>query len=77
MFLLLDFDKSYWPNIYLKVKPKLDKLVHLQNKFYNTNETQKLRSTIKYIITIIDECVTNIKEISLEAKLKGKCRYMR
>jgi hypothetical protein len=29
----LGIDKSYWPNIYSYVKPKLDKVKHLQNKF--------------------------------------------
>jgi hypothetical protein len=77
MFSLLSIDKSYWPNVYSKVKPKLDKLIHLQNKFYNTNEAQKLRSTINYVTSMIDECATSIKEISLEAKLKGKCRYIK
>ncbi|MCQ5340607.1 MAG: hypothetical protein NO483_02720 [Candidatus Methanomethylicia archaeon] len=77
MLLLLDFDKSCWPNVYSKVKPRLDKLIHLQNKFYNANEAQKLRNTIDYITSMIDECINSIEEISLEAKLKGKCRYIR
>jgi len=32
LFSSLGVDKSYWPNIYSRVKPKLNELVHLQNK---------------------------------------------
>jgi hypothetical protein len=76
-FSALGIDKSYWPNIYSYVKPKLDKVKHLQNKFYNTTEAQKLRDIINEMRTIIDECIDETKKIMLETKLKGKCKYLR
>jgi hypothetical protein len=76
-FLALGVDKSYWPNIYSYVKPKLDKVKHLQNKFYNTVEAQKLRDIINEMKATIDECINKTKKIMLETKLKGKCKYLR
>jgi hypothetical protein len=46
LFPSLGVDKSYWPNIYSRI--------HLQNKFYNSVEVQKVREIAHHITTIID-----------------------
>jgi hypothetical protein len=76
LFSSLGVDKSYWPNIYSRVKPKLNELIHLQNKFYNSVEAQKVREITHHITTIIDKCIGRINEILLEPELRGKCKYI-
>jgi hypothetical protein len=77
IFLALGVDKSNWPNIYSYVKPKLDEAKRLQNKFYNNVEAQKVRTIINDMTTAIDKCIVKAREIILETKLKGKCKYIR
>jgi hypothetical protein len=78
IFLLaLGVDKSVWPNIYLYVKPKLDKMRHLENKFYNSVKAQKVRNIVQNMLTTINGCINRVEEIILDTKLKGKCRYLK
>jgi esterase/lipase len=64
IFLLaLSVDKSNWPNIYSHIKPKLDKMKNLQNKFYNSVETQKVRDIIQNMTATIDRCINRIEKI--------------
>jgi hypothetical protein len=78
IFLLaLGIDKSYWPNIYSYVNPKLDKMGLLQNKFYNSVEAQKVRNIMQSMLTTINGCINRVEEIILDTKLKGKCRYLK
>ena len=76
LFSSLGVDKSEWPNIYLQVKHKLNELIYLQNKFYNSVETQKVREITNHMIITIDRCIKRIEEILLETKLRGKCKYL-
>jgi hypothetical protein len=76
-FLALGVDKSYWPNIYSYIKPKLNEAKRLQDKFYNSDEAQKVRTIVNDMTTAIDKCIAKAKEITLETKLKGKCKYVR
>jgi ribosome-associated translation inhibitor RaiA len=73
----LGVDKSNWPNIYEYIKPKLDKIKNLQNKFYNSVEAQKVRDIIQNVTTMIDRCINRIERTILKAKLKGKCEYLK
>jgi len=77
LLLALGVDKSKWPNIYSYVKSKLDKIMHLQNKFYNSVEAQKVRNIIQTMITAINGCINKVEEIILDTKLNGKCRYLK
>jgi hypothetical protein len=76
LFSSLGVDKSKWPNTYSRVKHKLNELTHLQNKFNNTAEAQEVKEITNYIVTTIDKCINKIDEILLEAKLRGKCKYL-
>jgi hypothetical protein len=62
--------------MYLYVKPKLDEVRCLQDKFYNSVEARKLRDIIYDMMTAIDECTIKARKIILEAKLRGKCKYL-
>jgi len=77
IFLALGVDKSSWPNIYSYIKPKLDEAKRLQDKFYNSVEARKVRTIVNDMTTAIDKCIAKAKEITLETKLKGKCKYVR
>lgn len=78
IFLLaLGVDKSNWPNIYEYIRPKLDKIKNLQNKFYNSVEAQKVRDIIQNVTTMIDRGINRIERTILKTKLKGKCDYLK
>jgi hypothetical protein len=76
-FLALGVDISNWPNIYLCVKTKCDKMRHLKNKFYNSAEAKKVRNTVQNMVCTIDVCIKKVNEIIIDTKLKGKCKYLR
>jgi hypothetical protein len=76
LFLILDVDKDLWPNIYTHIKPVMDKAIHLREKFYMVSEAQKAREMMHNIITTIDNCITEIKEVIYQTKLQGKCKYL-
>jgi hypothetical protein len=76
-FLALGVDISNWPNIYLYVEPKRDKMRHLKNKFYNSAEAKKVRNTVQNMVCTIDVCIKKVNEIIIDTKLKGKCKYLR
>jgi hypothetical protein len=78
IFLLaLSVDKYNWPNIYEYIRPKLDEIKNLRNKFYNSVEAQKVRDIIQNVTTMIDRGINKIERIILKAKLKGKCEYLK
>jgi len=77
LFLVLGVDKSRWPNVYSYAKAKLDKLRHVQDKLYDSAEARKVRDIAISTTASINGCITKIREVLLETKLKGKCRYLK
>jgi len=76
LFLILDVDKDLWPNIYLRVKPVMDKAIHLKEKFYMIPEAQRAREEMRSIALMIDKCIDKTKKAFHQTKLHGKCDYL-
>jgi ElaB/YqjD/DUF883 family membrane-anchored ribosome-binding protein len=76
LFLILDVDKDLWPNIYLRVKPVMDKAMHLKEKFYMVSEAQRARKEMRNILSMIDNCIDKAKKVIHQTKLRGKCEYL-
>jgi hypothetical protein len=76
LFLVLDVDKDLWPNIYLRVKPVMDKAIHLKEKFYMVSEAQRARKEMYNIKSMIDKCIDKTKKVIHQTKLRGKCEYL-
>jgi uncharacterized membrane-anchored protein YhcB (DUF1043 family) len=58
LFLVLDIDKNLWPNIYQRVKPVMDKAIHLKEKLYMVSEAQRARKEMRNILSVIDTVST-------------------
>jgi hypothetical protein len=76
LFLILDVDKDLWPNIYPRVKPVMDKAMHLKEKFYMVSEAQRARKEMHNILSMIDNCIDKTKKVIYQTKLRGKCEYL-
>jgi hypothetical protein len=76
LFLILDVGKDLWPNIYLRVKPVMDKAMHLKEKFYMVSEAQRARKEMHNILSMIDNCIEKTKKAIHQTKLRGKCEYL-
>jgi hypothetical protein len=76
LFLILDVDKDLWPNIYLRVKPVMDKAIHLREKLYMVSEAQRARKEMHSIVAMIDNCIDKTKKVIHQTKLRGKCEYL-
>jgi len=76
LFLILDVDKNLWPNIYLRVKPVMDKAMRLKEKFYMVSEAQRARKEMHNIKSMIDNCIDKTKEAIYQTKLREKCEYL-
>jgi hypothetical protein len=76
LFLILDVDKDLWPNIYPRIKPVMNKAMHLREKLYMVSEAQRAREMMHNIITTIDNRITEIKDVIYQTKLLGKCKYL-
>jgi len=76
LFLILDVDKDLWPNIYLRVKPVMDKAIHLKEKLYMVSEAQRARKEMRSIVAMIDNCIDKTKKVIHQTKLRGKCEYI-
>jgi len=76
LFLILDIDKNLWPNIYQRVKPIMDKAIHLKEKFYMVSEDQRARKEMRSIVAMIDNCIDKAKKVIHQTKLRGKCEYL-
>ncbi|MEM0004613.1 MAG: hypothetical protein QXN97_04710 [Desulfurococcaceae archaeon] len=76
LFLILDVDKDLWPNIYLRVKPVMDKAIHLKEKFYMVSEAQRARKEMHSIVAMIDNCIDKAKKVIHQTKLRGRCEYI-
>jgi hypothetical protein len=76
LFLVLDVDKDLWPNIYPRVKPVMDKAIHLKEKFYMVSEAQRAREIMHNIKITINNCISKTKKVIYQTKLRGKCEYL-
>jgi hypothetical protein len=76
LFLLLDIDKGLWPSTYLRIKPVMNKAMHLKEKFYMVSEAQRARKEMRSIVAMIDNCIDKTKKIIRQTKLRGKCEYL-
>lgn len=77
LFLILDIDKGYWPNLYSNIKHNLNMLMQYRDKFYNTKEANTFRDTYKSMQSLIDSCIKNVKEILHTMTLEGNCKYVK
>jgi hypothetical protein len=77
VFLALGLDKSYWPNVYSYIRPALGEVTRLGAKFYESAEARDARGLMGEAMAKVDECIRGVREATLKAKLKGRCRYLR
>ena len=76
LFLILGVDKDLWPNVYQRIKPVMDKAMHLKEKFYMVSEAQRARKEMRNILSMIDNCIDKAKKVIHQTKLRGKCEYL-
>jgi hypothetical protein len=63
LFLVLGVDKDLWLNIYLHIKPIMNKAVRLKEKFYMATEARNARETMHNIMITIDNCITKTRKV--------------